>query len=287
MELGTVTPEAPEAIEDRAPEERTSGQIYRYSTWLHLGPAAETCEQGESGDCQNRLHFHAWCRLPNELQIRDIREKAKAAKARRARQLRDPNTDSYEILEDELDELARLGDAGRKQTVDDLLGKTWFQDYLEAVQDVRDEDGEDGEKLYALIEEDDKRFQELDAMDPEKRPQEEYDELDRHLEEYTAKVEARLREIQEPRRENLTALDINALIDMVRADRIQTSAMDDFNVTYSKWEWYLCTYVTPNDRRRFASIEELEAAAPEIIEALKATFNDLERSFGEGVGKDS
>lgn len=286
-----VKPETPEAAEERAPEERTPEQIYRFSTWLHLGPGADKCEavdeEAGTSDCQNRLHFHAWCRLPNELQVRDIREKAKAAKARRARQLRDPEADSFEILEDEIGELARLGDAAKAEIVEDLLNKTWFSDYLEAVNEVREEEDAEGEKVYATVEEDDKRFHELKEMDPEQRPQEEYDELDRHLAGYTEKVEAALRELQKPRRESLEGRDINSLIDEVREDRIATAAMEDFNVAYSTWEWYLCSYVTPNGLRRFESIKAMHAAAPEVIAGLKETFNELERGFGEGVGKGS
>lgn len=286
MEGIAVVAEAAEAVNGRSPEERTPTQIYRYSAWLHLGPQAEECAEAETGNCQNRLHFHTWCRLPNELQVRDIREKAKAAKARRARQLRDPQSDSCQILDDELDELLRIGESGRNQLIEELLSKTWFSDYMEAVGDVQEEE-RDGEKLYATVEEDDKRFKELAALDPEQRPQEEYDELDRHLNEYTAKVESVLRTLQEPRRESMTGMELEQVVEMLREDRITQASMDEFNVTYATWEWYLCSYLTPNGRRRFESYDDMHLAAPEVIEGLKATYNDLERSFGEGVGKDS
>lgn len=286
MEAIAVVPEAAEAVNGRSPEERTPTQIYRYSAWLHLGPQADECPEAESGDCQNRLHFHAWCRLPNELQVRDIREKAKAAKARRARQLRDPQSDSCQILDDELDELLRIGESGRSQLIEELLSKTWFADYLEAVGEVQEEEV-DGNKLYATVEEDDKRFKELSELEPEQRPQEEYDELDRHLNEYTAKVESVLRTFQEPRRQAMTAMELEQVVEMLREDRITQASMDEFNVVYATWEWYLSSYLTPGGRRRFESYGEMGLAAPEVIEGLKATFNDLERSFGEGVGKGS
>lgn len=288
MEEIAVVAEAAEAVNGRSPEERSATQIYRYSAWLHLGPEADECPEAETGDCQNRLHFHSWCRLPNELQVRDIREKAKAAKARRARQLRDPQSDSCQILDDELDELLRIGESGRSQLIEELLSKTWFNDYLEAVADVQEEEDDvDGSKRYATVEEDDKRFKELSALDPEQRPQEEYDELDRHLNEYTAKVESALRTLQEPRREEMTAMALEQVVEMLREDRIAQASMDEFNVTYATWEWYLCSYLTPGGRRRFESHGDMTLAAPEVIDGLRTTFNDLERSFGEGVGKGS
>lgn len=286
MEAGTITPEAPEAVEDRAPDELTAQQLYQFSTWLHIGPGAQECEESESGECQNRLHFHGWCRLPNQLQVRDIRQKAKAAKARRARQLRDPQTDSYEILEDDMDALGRIGEAGRGQLVDDLLGKSWFADYTEALNDVAEME-DDGEKLYDTIDEDDKRLKVLLEMDAEQRPVEELEELQRHISAYNDAVEARLAEVQRPRREALEDRDINDLIDLIRAERIDAAAMEEFMATYSQWEWYICTYLTPNGRRRFGSFEEMEGAAPEVIDGLKVTFDDLERSFADGVGKGS
>jgi REP element-mobilizing transposase RayT len=45
-----------------------------------------------TGKCTDPDHFHAWIRLPNQFQIRDIAEKAKAAQARKKRMLRDQQT---------------------------------------------------------------------------------------------------------------------------------------------------------------------------------------------------
>jgi hypothetical protein len=65
---------------------KTTGELFRYSSWVHIGGGAEDCEEAETGTCADPLHFHAWCRLPNQLQHADIRERALASKARRIRQ---------------------------------------------------------------------------------------------------------------------------------------------------------------------------------------------------------
>jgi hypothetical protein len=81
--------------------------------------------------CGNPLHFHAWCRLPNQLQHEDIRERALAAKARRIRQLRDPECDAYQILESDMSELLRIGDEGL--IVDELANKDWWKRQIDAM----------------------------------------------------------------------------------------------------------------------------------------------------------
>lgn len=287
MESSIITPEAPEHVADREPIEREPEQLYKFSTWVHLGPGAEDCEDGAAGACENRLHFHSWCRLPNPIQQRDIREKAMAAKARRRRQLRDPQTDAYEVLEDDLNDLARMGEAAREAIQAELLRPLWWEDYAEAIKDVKEIEDDDGEHPYEHADEDDARFKLLRAMDPSERSEDEFTELDRHLEEYTTLVQEKLEERQKPRREELEARDIASLIDELREDRIGRDSMATFMNSYSEWEWYICTYLAPNARRRFASMDEVAAAAPEVLAALKETYDELERIAREGVGKGS
>ena len=196
----TEAPPEPTTTEP-APPIRSDKQLFRFSTWIHVGPDAETCDEGEQGTCSNPLHFHAWARLPNQFQHRHIREKALAAKARRARQLRDPESDAHAVMEDELDEIARLGDAGRKQLIDDLIGRDWWRDFLEAAKDVKEIENDRDEQVYATIDEDQQRFKELDAKPEDERPKDEYDELERHLAAYNDAVDKRRAELEKPRRD--------------------------------------------------------------------------------------
>src|SRR3954451_1473894 len=53
-----------------AAEHATAAQMFQFSTYLHVGPGAEGCEDFAS--CADPLHFHAWCRLPNKFQHKDI-----------------------------------------------------------------------------------------------------------------------------------------------------------------------------------------------------------------------
>jgi hypothetical protein len=47
---------------------------------------------------------------------------------------------------------------------------------------------------------------------------------------------------------------------------------------FAAYSWLVGTLVKPHGEQRFQSLEQLEGAAPEVIEALKATFDDLERT---------
>ncbi len=273
----TEAPPEPTTTEPAQPI-RSDKQLFRFSTWIHVGPGAETCDEGEQGTCSDPLHFHAWARLPNQFQHRHIREKALAAKARRARQLRDPESDAHAVMEDELDEIARLGDAGRKQLIDDLIGRDWWRDFLEAARDVKEIENDRNEQVYATIDEDQQRFKELDAKPEDERPKDEYEELERHLAAYNDAVDKRRAELEKPRRDSLEERDLNSLIDMVRDEKITAESTGEFMHVYSAYSWLVGTLVKPQGEQRFQSLEQLEGAAPEVIEALKATFDDLERT---------
>src|SRR5262245_39990006 len=44
---------------------RAVEKLFSFSGFVHVGPGARECEDGEDGSCGNPLHFHDWCRLPN------------------------------------------------------------------------------------------------------------------------------------------------------------------------------------------------------------------------------
>jgi hypothetical protein len=272
----------------------TAAQLYKYATWIHLGLGAEDCEaleRGEDGEvvsaaaCGDRSHFHAWCRLPNQVQHEDIRTKATAAKARHVRLLRDDESDQAVVLDSELDEIrafAAADEAGAKAAVvDEILGKEFWKSYTEAMRDVVDQVGDDGEtKPFEHIEEDQRRFNDLRAMSDEERAgdQAEFDELVQHLARFTDAVNKRHDELRTPEREALLERDLEDLLAMIRNDRVQAAGEKVFMSTYSRWEWLACTLTRPGGEQRFADMAALTQAAPEVLDVLDDTFNDLEQT---------
>lgn len=268
-------------------------ELFKFATWLHLGPGAEECEgieRDDDGDvtaveCADRAHFHAWCRLPNSVQHEDIRVKALAAQARHVRLLNDRDSDQAVVLDAELDDLRGQGDAVKEAVVDEILGKTFWKGYIEATRDVVETEADDGTKVYEHIEEDQRRFNDLRAMSPEDRAgqQEEYDELTAHLAAFNDAVNARLEELRAPERDVLLDRDLDELLEMIRKDRVQRAAEKQFGTVYSRWEWLACTLSAPGGSQRFKDMDALAQAAPEVLDALDDTFNDLEQTRNEAL----
>jgi hypothetical protein len=255
---------------------KAPGELFRYSDWVHVGVGAEDCEQRETGACEDFEHFHAWCRLPNQLQHDDIRERALAAKARRIRQLHDPEADAHEILNADMEELRR--DATREDLIKEVVAKDWWKRHLEAMGDVEEDE------QFKHIGNDRERHSELRALDPERRPRDEYDELERHLAAYSDRVDARRAELEQPLSLSLEQLTTEDLIKQIREERINAEATSAFMDAYSRWEWVAGTFTdsTSVRRRSFGHPEQLTEAAPEVLEALRATFAALEASLQRG-----
>lgn len=278
MEASTTqTPTPAEEVAARSDATRPVGELFRFSTWVHVGPDAENCEDGRDGTCGDPRHFHAWVRLPNQFQHQDIRERSMAAKARRLRQLRDPDSDAYAVMAANMEELAR-GD--REALLDELVNKEWWRTHLDAMADV------EGDDEFAHIDRDRERLAELQDSDA---AGDELNELERHLRDYGERVDARVKEIQRPHRETLDAKSMDELVDLVREQRVQAEASAAFMDSYSKWQWLAGTFNVPpaagasNARHVFASVEDLENAAPEVVEELRAVYGDLEMSLQRGA----
>lgn len=276
-----------------APPEREPRSLFKYSAWVHTGAGAEECteydEDAGTNACGDKSHFHAWCRLPNPFQHREIRERALAAKARKLRQLRNAGTDAFDILEGDLDAIALRGDEAISELADELLQRDWWKDYLVAAREIKDindegEGAEEDEKRFAHVEEDQARYARLEATDPAKRNEDEHTELRDHLAEYAKLVDERLNAIVNPKREQLEGLDINALIDKVRAKRIETEVQQEFMHHFSMNEWLACTFTSPEGDTYFRDLSHLERAAPEVIRALQEVYGDLERTAQEAQG---
>lgn len=263
-------------------------KLYRYSAWIHIGEGADGCEQASTGGCEDPQHFHAWCRMPNQIQHEEIRERALAAKARRTRVLRDPQTDAHDALELTLDELARGGDAVKEALADELLRQQRWTALTEASTDVIEKQdgyepqqpGDEGEpepiKPYEHIVRDKARLEELQALEPDDRPADEFESLTRHAAAFDAEVEVRFHDLYDPQHKALVDRDISGIIDMVRDERIAREANATFMGFYSQEEWLECTLMRPGGPQRFKSLAEIRRVSPEEYEALRSTYDGLE-----------
>jgi len=269
---------ADEAAERSPAESRDASRMFEYAEFVHVGPGAETCADGDNGKCSNTLHFHAWIRLPNPFQRSSIAEKAQAAKARRKRIMQDPESDMRTIIEDGIAAMVATGD--RDSMVDEIVNKDFLQDHLKAMREVAEDED------YEHIEEDQERYRALNAKEPEERDEEEYDHLQKHISSYTEKCNTKREEMQAPLRESLAEKSVEELADLVRNDRIERAGQAAFNDTYNVWEWYVGTLKPrpadkglPNERV-FSSVEHLRNCAPEVYEALDEAFTRLEAAQG-------
>jgi hypothetical protein len=264
-----------------APAETADGatpdRMFKFSEDVDVGVGAVVCEDRTA--CSDPTHFHAWCRLPNQFQHQSIRDKAQAAKARRVRLFADPDSDISAILDAEIAEVR----SDRERMVDELVAKHFAVDQSEALRDLQEEEE------FANISEDSKRAVELGKMPADERPADEFDELSKLIERFNAALREKVTERQRPLREALGAKDDDELAKMLRDDRVARDAGAAFNQEYTFWECYLGT-LKPVDEgvpteRVFDSTDGLRAAAPEVIEALSQTFDDLEAAQGSGVAE--
>ena len=290
-------PEAATAVETSPAEDRHPQELFKYSTFVHVGPGAESCEGGEDGSCTNTMHFHAWCRLPNQFQHQSIREKAQAAKARRARQYRDPDSDASAILDSTLDEIeAAMGEEAVRNTyIEELVYKDFMRDYFNVVQEMQNLEPEDDEEQgpWANIDEDKERLRVLEAMDPAERDEGEYKELNDHVTAYGHEIERRVKEQhQDPLRASLADKPLAELRAMVREERVNKDTNAVYMQTYTLWEQYIGT-MKPQPQgmpggktgvpteRVFKDINHLKEAAPEVVDALDKVYTDLDGEFGK------
>lgn len=282
MEAATIPDETTlekGAVEQASDAAKSPERMWRWSAWVHIGPGAEDCAKAETGDCEDEDHVHAWCRLPNQFQHADISQRAQAAKARRLRQLRDPESDSHVILENAMEELLATGD--RETLIDELIGVDFWKDRLDIMREM-EEDEE-----WSTIDQDRERLTQIETMDPEKQPEEERDELRRHLDRYNEALNARQEQGQKPRREAMANLSMEQLVDQVRKDRISSDASSVFLESYYKWEWFSGTYRKPKGEKLFSSIEELEAADELVLERLRGTYIEMEAAMQRGTSGNS
>jgi hypothetical protein len=80
-------------------------------------------------------------------------------------------------------------------------------------------------------------------------------------------------------------MELGELVSQIREERIAAEGSQAFMDTYSKWEWLAGTFtsadpVTAAGASRTSSSSR--PAAPEVIEALRTVFGELETSLQRG-----
>lgn len=288
-------PEAPQAPVAEA--EKTRHEIFRYTSFIHVGDGAQECEHREDGACKDEAHFHAWIRLPNPFQVRDIAEKARAARARRMRMLKDKDSDAFVILESELDEMT---EEHREAMVLEIINSDFVGDYDTAMLRVREievedyvpeDESDEVPKLYSNIEQDQEEYQRQFAL-PEDQRTDDFEELAKTVGRFSEALDAELTKLQKPKEDRLKTLPLEELVAKIRAIRIDQSSNEAYLHTYNTWQWFVCTFVpkatgTPNERR-FKDFNQFRYETPnDVIRALQVTFNHLESGLAGDRAKNS
>jgi hypothetical protein len=171
------------------------------------------------------------------------------------------------------------------------MSADWSKDYLAALGDVNEEEA------WANIDQDREEYERLvdtEMAKPEEERSDAFRELERHLESYRSAIHARLEEAQKPARDGLAAKGHDALVDLVREQRVGREGDREFIQTYNKWTWLSGT-MKPDEHQvtrqphipAFTSLDDLESQAPEIIEALGEGFADIEAAIQQGASGNS
>lgn len=226
--------------------------------------------------------FRAFARLPNDFQHKDIREKAMAAKARRIRALKNPATDAWEVLDFEIGAIAET-EGAVENLVFELLMERSDRDQLRAVEEVNQREE------WEHVQQDHERFRSLREVPDDERAEEEYRELVEHLAKYGHAIQEEVDKIQQPRREALTNLGLDTLLDKVRERRIDAEGRREMNDTWVFWQTFVGTLVIPEGfdpdnitmetmpRERFFKEEkDLRELDPLIAVRLAESFDRLE-----------
>lgn len=273
-------------VEAGAEATRSAAHLFQYSQHINAGAGAEGCPHAEDGKCPDAGHFHAWVRLPNGLQQRDIQEKARAAKARRRRAMRDagdpltgkPASDAYVILESELDDLM-LGD--REAVLDRMADQAQMKVFGELVVSLREDD-----ERFENHAQDAEEYQRLAALPPDERPDEEWARLDEAMALFATTLEERANAEKQRELEILRSQPEEFVRETLREARIEGESNETSMLTYYTWLAFVCTFkccdMATQAKRYFATLEELRNAPPEAVEKIDFAVRDLEGRLARG-----
>ncbi len=274
-----------------AEAEKSPAKLFQWSQHVHVGDGAEDCPERETGKCADVGHFHAWLRLPNPFQVRDITAKAAAARARTHRELMSPESDIKLELEFELE---GLHEVPKEILVDEIVDKDWNTDYVEAIREVDsyedpdfvpENEGDEIPKVWAHIDQDREEYERQQALPEEQR--EGFEALEQRLADYSNAVDDALMKVQKPRRESLLQREAEELVDMIRRSRMEMLEGESYLHTFNTWQWYVCTYKpraqgTPNERV-WKDISQMKyEASTEVILTLRTVFTELEQNMARG-----
>lgn len=274
--------EAPAEDPQAPPYSADTGKFSKWSEFIDIGPDAESCPD-HGADCNTPGHFHAWVRLPNPLQHRDIRERALAAQARKTRLLRDEESNAGVVMESELDEFRAKED--KAPVVEALVGRDFARDYGRAVTEVQGRE----DSPYERVAYDQERLYVLEAK-PEDERGEEFEELQKHLTRYAEEVKVALEAERAPKREALTARDLDDLLVEYRAMRVEQDAMEEYLHVYGIWEVVCCAFhpklgatTSRPEKRIWGDVEDLNAESGETIDALTTLLDELRAAQQKAV----
>jgi hypothetical protein len=282
-----VPPEAQPSHDGKAEATRSSEELFEWSGYVHVGKGAEECLHAIDGECTEKPrigadgtlsgHFHAWVCLPNQFQIRDIGDKARAARARKTRALRDPQSDSYAILEAELDDL-RYNHFD--ELVDSLAHAQVNKDLLDIVRGI--EEDERFEHHAQDVEE----LNRLHDVPEDERDAEEYERLQADALAYSEELQRVIDERHKAEVARLRAAKPEDVIDLERRERIDNIGTEMYLHTYYTWAMYVCARKPVIDKlpteRVFAQPEDLRNAADEVVVALRSKISQLENRTVRG-----
>lgn len=288
MEAATVAEAEPEVVETPAEESAAAtnaepNKMFKFAEWVHVGEGASECsfvvgednERQQGLGCEDEEHFHGFCRLPNQFQHRDIVEKATAAKARRIRMLNDENSDAFEVLDSTIRLVSATDD--REIVIEELLGANWQTDYLDALNQVEDDE------RFEHVDQDRQELRRLLDMPDEDRPREQFEALEKHMQEYVDLTREKLTEVQAPRKKAFEEMESEKLVALLRERRIEADANEEYHHVFSQWEWFIGTRAPDRRGQKFSSIQDMtNDSAPELIEALRAVFAELRVAMQRG-----
>lgn len=284
-----VETEVPEEEITEAPLADKAKVLREGATYLHIGPGAAECpDRGEfaggqwvgDGRCENPDHWHGWLRVTNNFQKSEALEKAQAAQARRQKLLRTDGTDAYEILEAGIDMIRNAAKEGGDTILkDELVAQHRYVDSIEAYHEIHEKEEWDG------IDADRERLTEIEADledNPEVEPDDETKLLRARVTAYREAIETLQKEMADKHRAELEGMSLDELVNRVREVRIEMQGTAEFVHVNGWWTWLLGVYDTTRNAkgrhrtRKYPTADDLRAEDPEIIDAIREAYEDLE-----------
>lgn len=278
-----AAPADPPESHDGSEASRSSEELFQWSGYVHVGRGAEECEHGVDGGCRDREHFHAWVCLPNTYQIRDVADKARAARARKVRALKDPESDSYAILEAELDELREP--EAFKALIELVADREIEHNLLPMIEELQKDE------RFEHHAQDSEEYNRLRETPEDERDTEEWERLQQDMLDYSDKLREEIDKRKATEIAHLEAKSVDDVIAMERKSRIDNISNEQYLHVYYTWAIYVgarepTTEGFPTERK-FKTPEAQRTAAPEVIAALREKISELEQrttSRGDAAG---